>query len=60
MVNHLVTTILDAIGILLLGFGFAAAVFPLLDWASVGVGGVVILLCSWFVSRERDKGEELE
>lgn len=57
MVNHIVTTILDAIGILLLGFGFAALTFPLIDWASGGVAGAVVLFCSWLVSRERDKGE---
>jgi hypothetical protein len=52
VVNRIVTTILDAIGLLLIGAGFAAGTYPVLGWASLGVAGAVVLIGSWWAARE--------
>jgi hypothetical protein len=52
VVNRIVTTALDVTGLLLLAAGFAGAVWPLIEWASLGVAGVVVLMGSWFADRE--------
>lgn len=57
MVKRNITTILDAIGLLLLAAGFAAAVYPLIEWVSIGVAGGVVLIGSWLADRET-KGDE--
>ena len=46
-----VTTALDAVGLLLVAAGTAAAVHPLIGWAGLGVAGGVVLTGSWWASR---------
>lgn len=52
MVNRLATTLLDVIGLLLLAAGFAAALFPVLEWACLAVAGGVVLIGSWWAAKE--------
>lgn len=52
MVNRFVTTLLDAIGLLLLSAGFAAGTFPVLGWSCLAVAGGVVLVGSWWAARE--------
>jgi hypothetical protein len=40
--RELITTLLDLAALLLVAFGAAAAVFPLIGWASVMIGGLVL------------------
>jgi hypothetical protein len=46
MPRELVTTLLDLIGLVLLAFGAAAGLFPLIGLAGVCVAGVVLLVGS--------------
>ena len=41
--REVITTVLDVLAVLLVAFGAAAALFPLVGWASVAVAGVVVL-----------------
>lgn len=41
-VREWITTLLDLVALLLVAFGAAAAVFPLIGWASAIVGGLVL------------------
>lgn len=41
-----VTSALDILGLLLFAAGVAAGVFPWLGWASLAVGGVVVVIGS--------------
>lgn len=41
--RELITSLLDALGLLLFAAGIAAAVHPWIGWASLAVAGVVIL-----------------
>lgn len=47
-----VTITLDAIGLLLIAAGFAAAVYPVLGLSCLAVAGGVILSGSWIAQRE--------
>ena len=51
----LATTLLDVLGLLLLAFGAAAALFPVAGWAAAGVAGVVVLAGSWLAARSAGK-----
>jgi hypothetical protein len=50
-VREWVTTVLDALGLLLVATGAAAGVFPLIGWAGLAVGGGVVLTGSWWAAR---------
>jgi hypothetical protein len=52
MVNRVATTLLDAIGLLLLAAGFAAATFFVMEWACLAVAGAVVLIGSWWAAKE--------
>jgi hypothetical protein len=45
------TTVLDALGLLLVATGATAGAFPLFGWAGLAVGGGVVLTGSWWASR---------
>lgn len=49
--RELMTTVLDAVGLLLLAAGAAAAMHPVIGWSGLAVGGVVVLGGSWLASR---------
>ncbi|MFD9706201.1 hypothetical protein [Lentzea sp. NPDC059081] len=42
MSRELITTLLDLAALLLVAFGVAAAVFPLIGWAAAALGGLVL------------------
>lgn len=44
------TTLLDALGLLLVAAGLAAATVPWLGWAALAVAGVIILAASTLAS----------
>lgn len=46
----IVTTLLDALGLLLWAAGATAALFPYIGWAALTVGGTVILAGSAFAA----------
>lgn len=46
------TTLLDALGLLLLAAGIGAAAYLLISWAALAVAGVVVLAGSWLAARE--------
>ena len=50
--RDLTTTILDALGLLLLAAGVGAAMYPLISWAALAVTGVVVLAGSWLAARQ--------
>jgi hypothetical protein len=47
-----VTTLLDALGLLLVAAGVAAAMRPVIGWASLLAAGVVILAGSQIAARQ--------
>lgn len=47
-----VTDILEALGLMGLAAGFAAAVYPVLGLSCMAVAGGVLLVGSWIASRE--------
>jgi hypothetical protein len=49
--RELVTTLLDVAGLGLVAAGAAAAVWPWIGAAGLGVGGVVVLAGSWLAAR---------
>lgn len=57
--RELLTTFLDALGLVLLAAGLAALAFPFVGWACLAVAGVVVLvgslLSSW-LGRPRSAG----
>jgi len=48
--REVLTSVLDALGLLLVAAGLAAAAFPWMDWAALTVAGVVILVGSGVAS----------
>jgi len=64
-VREEVTTVLDAVGLLLLAAGATAAAWQLIGPAALAIGGVVVLAGSWLASaltakagrRPPDEGE---
>jgi len=59
-VNRLATTLLDAIGLLLLSAGAAAATYAFLGWACLAIAGAVVLGGSWLASREPKANKDLD
>lgn len=55
--RDLTTTLLDALGLLLLAAGAGAAMYPLISWACLGVTGTVVLAGSWLAARQHPGGE---
>ena len=53
--RDLVTTLLDALGLLLVALGVGAALYSLAGWGAAGVSGVVVLAGSWWAARH-DRG----
>ena len=53
--REVVTTALDVVAVLGVGFGVAAGLLPVIGWASVAVGGAVVLgavrAYNWAASR---------
>lgn len=52
MLHDLLTSLLDALGLLLVAAGACAALFPLIGWASLAGAGVVVLAGSWWSARQ--------
>jgi hypothetical protein len=48
--RDVLTTVLDALALLLVAAGLAATAFPFIGWASLAVAGVVVLTGSWVSS----------
>lgn len=42
----LITTLFDALGLLLVAAGAAAAIFPIVGWACLAAAGIVLLIGS--------------
>jgi hypothetical protein len=55
-VREVATTLLDALGLLLVAFGLGAALFPLISWAASAVAGGVVLTGSWLAARQGTGG----
>jgi hypothetical protein len=51
-VRELVTTMLDALGLLLVAAGAGAALHPVIGWAGLAASGVVLLAGSWWSARQ--------
>ena len=51
-----VTTVLDALGLLLLAAGAAAGAYRVIGWAGLAAGGVVVLAGSWWIDRQGGAG----
>lgn len=49
--RELMTTALDTTGLLLVAAGAGAAMYPVVEWAALGVSGAVVLGGSWLASR---------
>lgn len=54
--RELVTTVLDALGLLLLAVGAAAGAYLLIGWACLAVAGAVVLVGSGLAARQGRKG----
>lgn len=52
------TTLLDALGLLLLAAGAAALTYQWIGWASLAVAGVVILAGSVLANRQEQGGRK--
>lgn len=46
------TTVLDALGLLLLAAGAGAGLYPVIGWAALGACGAVVLAGSWLSVRQ--------
>lgn len=49
--DHLVTTLLDVVGLLLVAAGLGAVAYPALRWGCLVVSGLVVLAGSWTAAR---------
>lgn len=56
--REVLTTILDALGLLLFAAGLAALTYQWIGWASLAVAGVVVLAGSAFASRPPRSGKK--
>lgn len=46
------TTLLDALGLLLVAAGLGAAAYLVVSWAALAVTGAVVLTGSWLAARQ--------
>lgn len=46
-----VTTLLDALGLLLVAGGAGGGMYPLIGWAAPAVSGAIVLGGSWWAAR---------
>jgi hypothetical protein len=58
--QELATTLLDALGILLVAAGIGAAFFALIGWSALAISGLVLLGCSWLLSWWHERSERSE
>lgn len=58
--HQVITTLLDALGLLLLAAGVGAAAGAVIGWAGLAVAGAIVLAGSWWAQRpsERRPGGE--
>jgi hypothetical protein len=56
--REVLTTALDALGLLLLAAGFAALTYQWIGWAALGVAGVVVLVGSAVANWQSRPGEQ--
>lgn len=56
--RELMTTLLDALGILLVAAGIGAAFWSLIGWPSLALVGLVVMGASWLVSWLEGRHEE--
>lgn len=47
-----VTTLLDAVGLLLVAGGAGGAAYPWIGWGAPGVSGLIVLGGSWWAARQ--------
>jgi len=55
--REVLTTALDALGLLLLAAGVAALMYQWIGWAALGVAGVVVLVGSAVANWQERSGE---
>jgi hypothetical protein len=56
--REVLTTALDALGLLLLAAGVAAYMYQWIGWAALGVAGVVVLVGSAVANWQERSGEQ--